>query len=94
MRQYFKKFMRSVGGLEATAELLGRSTASIAAFSAGYRKVSPALAMQIEILTCGKFKKERFIWPCPEDEETTIIAKPARFRQNPKDSAGETGERP
>ena len=71
MSKYFKRFVETSGGQKNAASLLEVSFAAVQSYCLGRRRVPTALALKIETLTNGQFKKERFIWPHLEDEEPT-----------------------
>lgn len=68
--QLFNDFIDVIfeGNQSKAAEALGLDKSSVSRIANGTRGVTPAVALLIEELSEGRFRKESFIWPDAESE--------------------------
>lgn len=61
-REEFKAFVAWVGGPRDAAKALGIARSTVDAYRYGQRRIPPAIAERAEIISKGRYSKERMIW--------------------------------
>lgn len=66
--QTFSDFCEWLKPQRRVAEALGISEASVSRMKSGAQPITPEVAEKCETVSHGLFRKEKILWPDPQDE--------------------------
>lgn len=67
--QTFSDFCEWLKPQRRVAEALGLSEASVSRMKAGTQPITREVAEKCELISHGLFRKEKILWPDPQDQE-------------------------